>query len=251
MDVLISYRTLFWVLGCSLIMGAGAASPTADPSQTGSILIFTKAEGYVHASIPAATEALSSYARERGWQADHTEQSAVFHPDTLARYRAVVFLNTTGNVLNRRQQSALKNYIQQGGGFVGIHSAADTEYGWEWYGRMIGAYFDSHPEVQQARLKVEDKDHPSTSFLPGEWIRTDEWYNFRSIQPGIKVLIRLDESSYEGGENGPQHPAAWYNRIGEGRMFYTAGGHTAESYGEPLFLKHLWGGILYASAADG
>lgn len=126
-------------------------------------------------------------------------------------------------MLNEQQQQALKNFIQNGGGFMGIHSATDTEYEWLWYGQINGAYFKSHPSIQQADLFVLRNDHPSIEFLPGVWVRTDEWYNFRYIQNHIIPLINIDELSYEGGENGEIHPLAWYHEFEDRRVFYTAG----------------------------
>ncbi|HEX8657291.1 MAG TPA: ThuA domain-containing protein, partial [Hymenobacter sp.] len=162
------------------------------------------------------------------------------------KYRAVVFLSTTGDVLNAEQQLAFEQYLGLGRGFVGIHSATDTEYDWLWYNGLVGAYFNGHPAVQQATINVVDNTHLSTKFLPARWVRTDEWYNFRSFAPDLRVLATLDETTYSGGTNGPEHPIAWYHAYGGGRAFYTAGGHTDDSYREPLFLQHLLGGIQYA-----
>lgn len=209
------------------------------------LLVFTKTEGFRHASIPAGVEALREMASENGWDIRHTEDASVFTPDTLNTYRAVIFLSTTGDILNNEQQNAFEGFIQNGGGFVGIHAATDTEYEWPWYGDMVGAYFESHPQIQEARLEVVDRSHPSTDFLPEEWVRTDEWYNFMDINPDINVLINLDESSYEGGNNGENHPIAWYQEFEGGRIFYTAGGHTTESFSSESFLNHLEGGIEY------
>lgn len=209
------------------------------------LLIFTKTEGYRHASIPDGVNAIRQLAAENRWTAHHTEDAGIFTSDSLNTYRAIIFLNTTGDILNDNQQSSFKAYIQNSGGFVGIHAATDTEYEWPWYGKMVGAYFESHPQIQEARLEVMNQNHPSTRSLPEEWIRTDEWYNFKDINPDINVLIQLDESSYEGGENGENHPAAWHHEYDGGRIFYTAGGHTSESYSQELFLSHIWGGISY------
>lgn len=129
---------------------------------------------------------------------------------------------------------------------MGVHAATDTEYEWPWYGKLVGAYFTNHPKVQKAIIKVTDKKHPSTKLLPDVWEHTDEWYNFKDINPDMKVLAWLDEKSYEGGTNGNEHPIAWYHEYDGGRAFYTGLGHTEESYSDPLFLKHLLGGIQYA-----
>jgi len=164
----------------------------------------------------------------------------------LKKYSAVVFLNTTGDVLNHIQESAFERYIQAGGGFVGIHSATDTEYDWPWYNKLVGAYFDGHPKIQEASLQVLNNTHVSTMGFDVNWTRTDEWYNFKDIYSGIDVLVEIDENSYEGGTNEGQHPMSWFHDYDGGRSFYTGMGHTEESFHEPQFLKHLLGGIQYA-----
>ncbi|MFT2010931.1 ThuA domain-containing protein [Pontibacter sp. 13R65] len=210
------------------------------------ILVFSKTAGFRHESIPAGIKALQALAQEHGVRLTATEEAAYFAADSLKMYKAVVFLNTTGDVLNQAQQEAFESYIQAGGGFAGIHAASDTEFDWPWYNKLVGAYFDSHPATQHAAIEVLDKKHLSTSHLPDRWERTDEWYNFKSMNPDVQVLANLDESSYEGGKNGSHHPIAWYHAYDGGRAFYTALGHTSESYSEPLFLQHMWGGIRYA-----
>ena len=128
---------------------------------------------------------------------------------------------------------------------MGVHAAADTEYEWPWYGKLVGAYFKSHPKQQKAKIEVVDRNHASTSHLEKTWMHFDEWYNYKDINPDIKVIMKLDESSYEGGENGEDHPIAWYHEFDGGRSFYTGLGHTDESYDDPLFRAHLLGGIKY------
>ncbi|MFM8489758.1 MAG: ThuA domain-containing protein, partial [Bacteroidota bacterium] len=211
------------------------------------VLIFSKTEGYRHDCIPAATDALRKMCNANGIAVDTTEDAGAFHEANLKRYSAVIFLCTTGDVLNPAQETDFERYIQAGGGYVGIHSSTDTEYGWTWYGGLVGGYFNGHPAQQQATLQINDHNHPSTEHLPGnEWSRFDEWYNFKNLNPNVKVLLSLDEKSYQGGTNGDFHPAAWYHEYDGGRAFYTAGGHTKESYSEDLFMKHVLGGIRYA-----
>lgn len=123
----------------------------------------------------------------------------------------LLFLSTTGNVLNDSQQEAFQSFIRDGGGFAGIHAATDTEYEWPWYGKLVGGYFESHPHIQNATVKVVDRIHISTKHLPASWERKDEWYNFKSLNPQVTVLALLDEKSYEGGTNGENHPIAWYH----------------------------------------
>ncbi len=210
------------------------------------VLIYSKTRGYHHASIPAGIAAIQKLGRENNFAVDTTTDSSYFTKKTLKKYDAVIFLSTTGNVLNDEQQLAFQKYIQSGHGFVGVHSATDTEYDWPWYNQLVGAYFKSHPKQQEAVINVVDATNISTQHLPAKWKRFDEWYNFKSIQNGLHVLLTIDEKSYTGGENGDVHPMAWYHDFDGGRAFYTALGHTDESYLDPLYLKHLLGGIEYA-----
>lgn len=217
------------------------------------ILIFSKTEAYRHDCIPVATAALRKLCYENGIAVDTSEDGADFNAKNLKRYQAVVFLCTTGDVLDPAQETDFERYIQAGGGYVGIHSATDTEYGWTWYGGLSGGYFQNHPAQQDARLVIEDHDHPATKFLPGdEWTRFDEWYNLKDLNPNVNVLLSIDESSYQGGtmcqdsSKKTCHPMSWYHNYDGGRAFYTALGHTKESYSENFFLQHLLGGIKYA-----
>ncbi len=229
--------------------GAPSASETSSentPASKPRILVFTKTKGYYHESIPAGVAAIIKLGKENNFSVDTTSDARYFAEDSLKNYSAVIFLSTTGNVLNADQQVAFERYIQAGGAYMGIHAATDTEYDWPWYNKLAGAYFASHPKQQKATIDVIDKNHPATSFLPDKWERFDEWYNFKSVQPDIKVLANLDETSYEGGQMGDKHPFVWYHDFDGGRAFYTGGGHTKESYTDALFLKHLLGGIKYA-----
>ncbi|SFR31253.1 Glucose/arabinose dehydrogenase, beta-propeller fold [Robiginitalea myxolifaciens] len=212
------------------------------------ILIFSKTMGFRHASIPTGIEAIRELGSANGFSVDASEDAGVFTDENLEQYSAIVFLSTTGDILNAVEEAAFERYIQSGGGFVGVHAATDTEYDWGWYGRLVGAYFQSHPPgIKTADFTIEDFDHPSTAhFENATWNRSDEMYNFYNINPDLNVLITVDESTYEGGENGDFHPMAWYHEFDGGRVFYTALGHTEESFSEDDFLKHLLGGIQYA-----
>lgn len=241
--LLIKYFTLLFSL--LLLFAEGFQAYKPKPA----LLIFSKTSGWHHNSIPSAIAAIKKIAEQKGYSVDTTTNAAYFNEQKLSAYNAVIFNSTTGNVLNSGQQTAFERYIQAGGGYVGIHSAADTEYDWAWYGQLVGAYFDSHPynpNVREAVIQVSDKSHPASSSLPESWKRSDEWYNYKSVYPGIKVLASLDENSYEGGTNGTGHPIIWYHDYDGGRAFYTGLGHTEESYSEPLFLAQLAGGIAYA-----
>ena len=141
------------------------------------ILVFSQTQGFRHSSISDGHSAISKLAASHSIEVDSTESSDVFTDEGLAKYDAVMFLNTTGDVLNEQQQIAFQRYIQGGGGYIGVHSASDTEYGWPWDGQLVGAYFVDHPAIQEARLVVDDSRHPSTAHLDDEWVRSDEWYN--------------------------------------------------------------------------
>jgi cytochrome c len=213
------------------------------------VLVFSRTKGYYHESIPAGLAAIQKLGSENNFQVDTTKDASKFTTDNLKKYKAIIFLSTTGDVLNAEQQSALEDYIKNGGGFVGIHAAADTEYEWPWYNKLVGGYFKSHPNnpnVRKAVINVLNKEHLATQGLPDKWERNDEWYNYKDINPELTVLAKLDEKSYEGGENGDNHPIIWYHEYDGGRAFYTGGGHTKESYEDTVFMKHVLGGIRYA-----
>jgi type 1 glutamine amidotransferase len=236
-------------LALGSVAAAGCQSGQGRPEGARfTVLVFTRTTGFRHESIPAGVRAVKEIGAANGFAVETTEDASAFTPVGLARYQAVVFLNTTGDVLDPAQQSAFESYVRGGNGFVGVHSASDTEYEWPFYGGLVGAYFASHPAVQPATVIVTDRRHPATAHLPETWSRTDEWYNFRSSVRGrVRVLAHLDESSYSGGTMGADHPFAWCQDYSGGRSFYTAGGHTVESYAEPAFRAHLLGGIRYAA----
>jgi type 1 glutamine amidotransferase len=225
-----------------------ARSIDADQQPAFAVLVFSKTSGFRHDSIPVGIAAINALGEERRFRVDATEDASMFSDERLAPYRVVVFLNTTGDVLDSAQRAAFERFIRRGAGFVGVHSATDTEYGWPWYGELVGAYFKSHPAIQSATLRVTGAKDASTAHLPAQWTRTDEWYNFREDpSPRVTVLIQLDEASYSGGTMGASHPMAWHHEYDGGRAWYTALGHTKESYQEPAFLRHLLGGIAWAA----
>ncbi|MGV9392758.1 ThuA domain-containing protein [Streptomyces olivaceus] len=222
---------------------------STEPFKAGKkVLVFSKTAGFRHDSIPEGIAALKELGTPAGIQVTATEEAGQFTTNNLAKYDAVAFLSTTGDVLDADQQTAFENYIKNGGGYMGIHAAADTEYDWEFYGGLVGAYFDSHPAIQQATVRVEDHDHPATAHLDDAWERTDELYNYRTNpREQAKVLATLDETTYEGGTMKGDHPIAWCQSYGGGRSFYTGLGHTKESYADEAFRGHLLGGMQYAT----
>ena len=237
-----------------VLLGIFACNTVPKGSKTPSLLVFSKTAGFRHQSIEIGKETFLKLASLNNFNVDTTEDASLFTVENLKKYDAVVFLNTTQDVLNDTQQKAFEGFIQEGKGFIGIHSAADTEYEWPWYGKLVGAYFNGHPNnpnVREADLDLIEKNHPSTKMLPDRWHRNDEWYNYKNINPAVNVLLNLDETSYEGGTNGKNHPIAWYHEYDGGRAWFTGGGHTKASFMEPLFLSHLLGGIQYALGSKG
>ncbi len=230
------------------VLGACCCRPAQATWRKTRVLVFCKTQGFHHSSIGAGIAALRRMGTAHHFTVDTTTDAALFRPGNLKQYAAVIFLNTTGDVLDEAQQQAFEQYIRAGGGYVGVHAAADCEYDWPWYGGLVGAWFKSHPRQQEARLKVHrDPKFPVTATLPDPWVRKDEWYNFRALPKDVHVLLEIDEKSYEGGENGAFHPMAWYHDYDGGRAFYVELGHTEASYEEVPYLNLLLSGIRYAS----
>ncbi len=228
-----------------------SGAPETDPPR---VLVFSKTAGFRHQSIEKGVETIRDLGQKHGFDVEATEDAAIFNTDDLARFEVILFLNTTRNVLEKEsERTAFQKFVRDGGGFVGVHAAADTGYDWPWYGQLVGAWFKSHPKIQEARVTVEDHNHPATRHLDKEWVRTDEWYSFRSNPrkaEGIHVLLALDTSSFEGSEMGDDHPIAWYHHFEGGRAVYTGLGHTEESYDEEAFRAHLVGAIRWAAGVE-
>jgi type 1 glutamine amidotransferase len=239
-------RALGVVTVALAVLACGSSPPANAADAPYDVLVFSKTAGFRHDSIPAGLAMIRELGAANNFTVTATEDSAQL--TNLAQYEAVVFLNTTGDVLNAAQQSAFESYIRGGGGYVGIHSAADTEYDWPFYGELVGAYFASHPAIQQATVRVENRAHQATQHLPSAWVRTDEWYNFRTnVRSSARVLATLDESTYSGGSMGADHPHTWCKTVQSGRSFYTGTGHTQASYTEANFRSLVLGGIRYAA----
>ncbi len=236
---------LVTMAAATLLAGASCAStpsvtPSAAPSESAGqgfdVLVFTRTTGFRHDSIPAAVDAIGELGAQHGFTVTETDDDATFTDAVLARYATVVFVSTTGDPVGTPdRKAALERYIAGGGGFVGIHAAADSGYEWPWYGGLIGSYFRGHTAVEPAVVKVEDTAHPATARLPRSFPGTDEWYEFRtSPRASAHVLTSLDA----------EHPLTWCHNYGGGRAFYTAMGHTVESYGDQYVRHLLLGGIL-------
>jgi type 1 glutamine amidotransferase len=208
------------------------------------VLCFSRTTGYRHESIVDGVRMLAQLASADGFDLDAHEDPVAFTAANLDRYDVVVWLSTSGTVLDDTQRAAFGSWVRAGGAFAGIHGAAACEYDWPAYQELVGALFDTHPDVQPATVLVEEPGHPSTAHLPRRWDRVDEWYNFRdNPRARVRVLATVEERSYEGGTMGPDHPIAWCRRVGAGRSWYTALGHTRASYAEPAFVEHVRGGL--------
>lgn len=271
-------RLLLPLLIALLLAGCNRGSTTAlqggGAPETGPFkaLVFSRTAGFRHNSIEIGTMALQDLGAANGFTVDATEDPTAFTPENLAQYRVLIWLNTTLTVLDTEaQRQALQGFMAKGGGYVGIHSAADTEHDWPWYGSLVGAYFKSHPPQQLGRFNIEAADHPSVAHLANPFIIFDEFYSFTSNPRGtVRVLMSADESSYLQNPNTSclpnsptfpngisgvmgDHPMSWcHDRMG-GRAWYTALGHEAALYQLPDFREHVLQGILTAAkrvAAD-
>ncbi len=238
------------VIGCTALV---LFSCSGKRSGKAKVLVFSKTAGFHHESIANGNKAIMQLGSQHDFDVDTTTNAELFNDDSLKKYAAVIFLSTTGDVLDYIQEASFERYIQAGGGYMGIHAAADCEYDWGWYGRLVGGYFldhpgikDTFPNVQPGVLHVVDKDFIATKGLPAEWKRTDEFYSYKKLSKETKVVMTIDEKTYHGGHNGDNHPMSWYHEYDGGRAFYTALGHTVESYTEPEYLQHILGGIQYA-----
>jgi hypothetical protein len=243
-----------------LILALSVFSSTIYAQQF-KVLLFTKTDGFHHESINEGVVAIKKLAERNTFSVDWQENAAIFNDKGLEKYQAVIFLNTTGNILNEEQQAAFEKFIKAGKGFVGIHSASDTEYDWAWYGKLVGMYFKIHPQQQTAYLNVQDSNFPGMERFPKKLLWTDEWYEFKTPANAsdLKVLVTIDEKSYnpntKWGDNEGKgmgiHPISWYHNYDGGRAFYTALGHIPLTYSDQTFLDHIYGGIYWAATGKG
>ena len=245
------YKTVF-IMAVTALVTLSSFFPASEAfaKRKVKVLVFSKTAGFHHNSIAVGNLAIMKLGAENNFDVDTTTNAEAFTKSNLKQYKAVIFLSTTGlstKLFTEEQKAAFQEYIKKGGGYVGIHAATDCCYDWQWYGNLSGAYFGSHPAQQEAVLDVVNTTNISTKHLPHEWKRKDEWYNFKWVATDLNVLIKIDEKSYNAGnlKMGDNHPMAWYHEYDGGKAFYTALGHTDESYSDPLFLKHVLGGINY------
>ncbi len=215
------------------------------------VLVFSKTEEYRHESIVAGISSLTKLAQENNLHIDFSEDASVFSENNLSQYNVIIFLNTSGNILDANEETALRMFIENKGGLVGIHSATDTEYDWDWYNELIGTHNNGKEEIHKAVVRVVDKGHPSTKDLPYTWEVEDEWCKFANkLADDIKVLAIVDEIVFQGQEKVLFNPYCWYHEFDGGRAWFTVGGHKSENYSDPLFMKHILGGIKYAAGVE-
>jgi uncharacterized protein len=225
------------------------------------VFLFTKTAGWHHESIHEGVAAIRKLAERNNFQVDWQENTDFVTEKNLEKYQVIIFLNTTADILNDEQQKAVEKFIQSGKGFVGIHSASDTEYGWPWYTKMVGMMFKIHPEQQTAYLRVLDHNFPGMERFPKKLLWTDEWYEFSAAKStDLKFLVTVDEKTYnpnaKWGDNvgkgmGDFHPISWYHSYDGGRAFYTALGHIPATFSDQTFLDHIYGGIYWAATGKG
>ena len=213
-----------------------------------SVLVITETKGWVHDSIESGLKLIQNIGNKNNFNVYHSDNSSVITYKNLKEIKTIIFLNTTEEILTDFEQKVMESFIKSGKGFVGVHAAADTEYNWQWYGKLVGAYYRNHPEVMNG--KILTINHKITNHLDSEWEIEDEWYNFDYVNYDINILLHLDEDSYIGGEHPDYHPITWYHEYDGGRSFYTGLGHTKEVYDDERFIKLLEKGILYASYED-
>ncbi|PTL58783.1 ThuA domain-containing protein [Paraconexibacter algicola] len=253
-----------------LLAGAPAASAAPAPpagaraaAEPFDVLVFTRTNGYRHASIPLGVALLRDLGARHGFRVRTTEEYRDISDAGLADVEVVAFVNTVGDVLDDLAQDALRRFVERGGAFFGLHAAADTEHGWPWYRELVGGEFLAHPLEQLGIYVNEAPLEPATSHLPARFAVFDEFYSFRlNPRDRVRVLLSIDERTYLPDPNttdipGPgvvpasgrmgDHPMAWCQDLGRGRSFYTALGHEVQLYALPWFRRHVLGGVLTAA----
>lgn len=248
-------RRIVLTLACFWLAGVAQAEQFK-------VLVFSKTGGWHHESIPAGVEAIRKLGQMHDFGVFWTEDaSRVMNDKELPKFQAVIFLSTTGDILNDEQKAAFQRYIRAGGGFVGVHSADDTEKNWPWYMKLLGRMFKAHPANQTATLMVNERNFPGMDRFPKRFLFTEEWHEFGpALSEGLQVLLSVDERTYDASTNwggvkgqgmGAQHPISWYQPFEGGRSFYTALGHLPGTYMDERFLHHLFGGIYWAATGKG
>ncbi|WP_026464233.1 ThuA domain-containing protein [Adhaeribacter aquaticus] len=222
------------------------------------VLLVTTTKGWHHESLHSGVLAVQQLGVRNFFDVVLLEDPNGFTDKFLQQFQAVIFLNTSGDILDNNQQKVMEKFIQSGKGFVGIHSASDTEYDWDWYTKLVGRMFHIHPAVQTAKMKVLDPKFPGLQDFTNDKLWTEEVYEFGPEKiSGLNYILGVDESTYnpkadwgprgKGEGMGKLHPLAWYHNYDGGRAFYTALGHLPTNFHDPAFLNHLYAGILWAA----
>lgn len=233
---------LAWAAACAHVV-------TAQPAR---VLYITHSAGFVHDSIAASVEAFTTIGNRTGkFSIVATADVSQIRADNLRNFSAVLFFTSGELALDASQRSALLDFVRNGGGFGGFHSATDTLYSWPEYGDLIGGYFDGHPWTQSARILTEGAAHPATRGLPSPWTLTEEYYQFRAFsRDRVRVLMRLDPASVDLNAPGAHpgttdFPLAWTRSLGKGRMYYSALGHFSETWQNPEVRSSLEGAMSW------
>ena len=240
------------------LLALAAFLPVSLFAEQFNVLVFSQTDGWHHDSIPNGVEAIRDLAALHHFSMFWTEDAGrVMNDKALEQFDVIVFLNTTGDILNEDQQAAVERFVQSGKGFVGLHSASDTEYGWEWYTKMVGHMFHIHPAIQTAVMKVEEPNFPGMDRFAPRFLFTEEWYQFDAPRSDeLHYLLSVDEKTYnpmtdwgskKGEGMGDFHPVSWYQEYDGGRAFYTALGHMPATYKDAHFRHHIFGGIYWAA----
>jgi type 1 glutamine amidotransferase len=244
----------------SLTVALLAGDLLGAPADRKKILVYTRnyvtnGKGFVHENIPYSIDAIKKIGAENGFDVDASDDPTVFRPENLKQYSAIVFSNSNNEAFETQaQRDAFRRYIRGGGGFVGIHSASGSEREWPWFWALLGGKFNRHPKIQRFEVRVVDSNHPATRDLPSKFTWEDECYYLDNLNKNTHPLLVTDpnkiddpkKNEYPGDRFGDSMPLAWYQEFEGGRSFYTALGHKKEHYQDPIFLKHIRGGILWA-----
>jgi type 1 glutamine amidotransferase len=225
------------------------------------VLLFTMTQGFHHQSQLEGVAAMREMGKKHFFNVDWQEDPSVFNDENLKKFQVIIFLSTTGDLFKPEQKAAMERFIKSGKGFVGIHSASDTEYSWEWYTKLVGHSFHIHPTIQTAELQVLDRKFPGLERMPDRLLWTEEWYEFGPENTkGLNYILAVDEKTFDPKVNwgskkgegmGKFHPVAWYHNYDGGRSFYTALGHTPAHYSDSFYLEHVYGGIYWAATGKG